>query len=350
MNSERQTRQEKIDLQLGRAGWAAGSRRLIEELLVDTTYLASDHDGVYRTTNEFVDYALFDRLGRLLAIVEAKRSSRDPLEGERQAADYADALRAKHGTDPFVFLANGDEIWFWHRKLYPPRKVSGFCTEEDLLRLAYLDKFGKPLRGAMPLDHIIDRDYQIEAAKTIAERIEAAKRRFLMVLATGTGKTRVAVALVELLQRQERIQRVLFLADRRELVKQALGAFKEYLPGSPRSWIESGVIDKDARIHFATYPGMMSLCRRLSPGYYDLIIADESHRSIYEKKSYGGIFDHFDSLLLGLTATPTDFLDHKGEFQSKVRVAGSKARGREIERSLIRRTETEMSRRFELPD
>lgn len=312
MNSELQTRQEKIDLQLGRAGWAVGSRRLLEEFLVktETASLLVDPEGVYRTKNEFADYSLLDRLGRPLAIVEAKRSSRDPLVGERQAADYADALRDKHGADPFVFLANGDEIWFWHRNLYPPRKVSGFFTEEDLLRLAHLDKFGKPLTGAMPLGRIIDRAYQIEAVKTIAESIEASRRRFLMVLATGTGKTRVAVALVELLQRQERIQRVLFLADRRELIKQALGAFKEHLPGSPRSWIEGGTVDKDAQIHFATYPGMMSLYQRLSPGYYDLIIADESHRSIYEKKSYGGIFDHFDSLLLGLTATPTDFLDH----------------------------------------
>lgn len=310
MNSERQTRQEKIDLQLGRAGWAVGSRRLVEEFIVDKASLVSDPKSSYPSTNEFADYALLDRFDRPLAIVEAKRSSRNPLAGERQAADYADALRAKHGTDPFVFLANGDEIWFWHRNLYPPRKVSGFFTEEDLLRLTHLDKFGKPLTGAMPLENIIDRAYQVEAVKTIAERIEAKMRCFLMVLATGTGKTRVSVALVELLQRQERIQRVLFLADRRELVKQALGAFKEHLPGAPRCWIEGGTIDKDAQIHFATYPGMMSLYQRLSSGYYDLIIADESHRSIYEKESYGGIFDHFDSLLLGLTATPTDFLDH----------------------------------------
>jgi type I restriction enzyme, R subunit len=310
MNSERQTRQEQIDLQLGRAGWAKDSRRLIEEFVIPAPSALADEKAPYRTVNEFADYALLDRLGRPLAIVEAKRSSRDALEGERQAADYADALRAKHGTDPFMFLANGNEIWFWHRKLYPPRKVSGFYTEDDLVRLAHLDKFGQSLSGAMPLESIIDRAYQIEAVKTIAERIEDAKRRFLMVLATGTGKTRVAVALVELLQRHERIQRVLFLADRRELVKQALGAFKDHLPGSPRSWIEGGSIDKDAQIHFATYPGMMSLYKRLSPGYYDLIIADESHRSIYEKGSYGGIFDHFDSLLLGLTATPTDFLDH----------------------------------------
>ena len=162
MTSERQTRQERIDLQLARAGWAVGSRRLIEELLIETPSVLREPDGVYRTASEFADYALLDGIGRLLAIVEAKRTSRNPLEGERQAADYADALRAKHGTDPFVFLANGDEIWFWHRSLYPPRKVSGFFTEDDLLRLAHLDKFGKPLTGAMPLDRIIDRAYQIE--------------------------------------------------------------------------------------------------------------------------------------------------------------------------------------------
>lgn len=291
MSSERQTRQEKIDLQLGRAGWAVGSRQLITELLIERNAAVEEPPDAYRSSNEFADYALFDQLGRLIAIVEAKKSSRDPLEGERQAADYADALRAKHGTDPFVFLANGDEIWFWHRNLYPPRKVSGFFTEEDLLRIAHLDKFGKPLTGAMPLGKIIDRAYQIEAVKTIAERIEAAKRRFLMVLATGTGKTRVAVALVEMLQRQERIQRVLFLADRRELVKQALGAFKEHLPGSPRAWIEGGTIDKDAQVHLATYPGMMGLYQKLSPGFYDLIIADESHRSIYSR--YKGRFRFF---------------------------------------------------------
>lgn len=308
MKPERQTRQEKIDLQLGRSGWAVGCRQLLEEFLIESTSCLKEPEVKYRTSNEFADYALLDRLGRVLAIVEAKRASRDALEGERQAADYADILRAKNGTDPFVFLANGDEIWFWHRNLYPPRKVSGFFTEEDLTRLAHLDKYGKPLTGAMPLERIIDRAYQIEAVKTIAERIEAAKRRFLMVLATGTGKTRVAVALVELLQRQERIQRVLFLADRRELVKQALGAFKEHLPGTPRSWIEGGNIDKDAQIHFATYPGMMSLYQQLSPGYYDLIIADESHRSIYSR--YKAILDHFDAIHLGLTATPTDFLDH----------------------------------------
>lgn len=302
MMPERQTRQERIDVQLGQAGWAKGSRHFVEELLIPP---GPGGDG---GSSEFVDYALLDRMGRPLAIVEAKCSSRDALEGERQAADYADRIRAKHGIDPFVFLANGNEIWFCHRHRYPPRKVSGFFTEDNLLRLAHLDQFGKPLSGETPLDRIVNRAYQVEAVKTVAERIEAARRRFLMVLATGTGKTRISIALVELLLRQERIQRALFLADRRELVKQALGAFKEHLPGAPRSWIEGGAIDKDAQIHLATYPGMMSLYQTLSPGYYDLIIADESHRSIYSR--YKAILDHFDALNLGLTATPTDFLDH----------------------------------------
>jgi type I restriction enzyme R subunit len=308
MCPEETTRQQKIDLQLGKAGWSIASRQLIHEFLVSSPSKVSSLGTPYRTKNEFADYALLDRLGRPLAIVEAKRPERDPIEAERQAADYADAILAKEGVDPFIFLANGDEIWFWNRHQGPARRVSGFFTEDDLTRLAHLNRYGQPLVGASPLPQIVDRAYQIEAIKTIAERIEAGHRNFLMVLATGTGKTRVAVSLVELLQRLERIQRVLFLADRRELVKQALGAFKEHLPGAPRCWIEGGGIDKDAQIHLATYPGMMSIYQRLSAGYYDLIIADESHRSIYSR--YKVLLDHFDALKLGLTATPTDFIDH----------------------------------------
>ncbi len=308
MASEQQTRQERIDAQLGRAGWSRSSRQLIEEFPVQVARVVREPRPRYGPALEFADYVLLDRRGRPIAVVEAKRSSRDPLEGERQAADYADALRAQCGFDPFVFLANGDAIWFWHRAMYPPRRVSGFFSEEDLIRIAHLARFGKPLVGESPLPRIVDRDYQIEAVKTVCERIEACHRRFLMVLATGTGKTRIAVALVELLQRQERIQRVLFLADRRELVKQAIGAFKEHLPSAPRAWIENGAVDREAQIHLSTYPGMMSLYQRLSPAYYDLIIADESHRSIYNR--YKALLDHFDSMEIGLTATPTDFLDH----------------------------------------
>jgi type I restriction enzyme R subunit len=308
MTTERETRQDRIDRQLAKAGWAVGSRRVLSEMMLASTGSVRDDESRYCAGKQFVDYALLDSTGRVLAIVEAKRTGRDPTEGQRQTADYADLIREKQGQDPFIFLANGDEVWFWHRKLYPYRQVSGFFNEEDLQRIAHLDKFGLPLAGASPSESIVDRAYQIEAIKTVAERIEQAHRRFLMVLATGTGKTRIAAALVEVLQRHERIQRVLFLADRRELVKQALGTFKDHLPDAPRCWIEGGSIDKNARIHFATYPGMMGIYQRLSPGYYDLIIADESHRSIYNR--YKAILDHFDSLQLGLTATPTEFIDH----------------------------------------
>ncbi len=115
---EAKIRQDQIDCQLARAGWSVASRQLIEEFAVRPGTVR-EPDRTYKSTAEFADYALLDRLGRPIAIVEAKRSSRDALAGERQAADYADAIRAEHGVDPFVFLANGDEIWFWHWKLYP---------------------------------------------------------------------------------------------------------------------------------------------------------------------------------------------------------------------------------------
>lgn len=167
MKSEHQTRQAQIDRQLGRAGWSLGGRRVVEEYLIQPTSPLKETDKELNSP-EFADYVLLDRLDRPLAIVEAKRSSRDALSGERQAADYADRLREQQGVDPFIFLANGNEIWFWHRRLYPPRKVSGFFTEDDLLRMAHLDRYGQPLAGVMPLEHIIDRAYQIEAVKAIA--------------------------------------------------------------------------------------------------------------------------------------------------------------------------------------
>jgi type I restriction enzyme R subunit len=308
MHTESQARAQRIDHQLARAGWTVGGRTLIEEFLLAGPVGFRDSGALYREPNEFADYGLPDRLRRPIGIVEAKRSSRSPLEGERQAGDYADRIKAIHGVDPFIFLANGDEIWFWHRRLHPPRKVSGFFTLEDLERLAFLDRYHETLLGTPVSRAIVDRAYEFEAVKAVAERIERSFRKFLLVMATGTGKTRTAIALIELLLRQKWIQRVLFLADRRELVKQALDAFKEFLPAVPRARIEMGDVDPAARILVGTYPGMMSVFQKLSPGYFDLIAADESHRSIYNR--YRAIFDHFHALQVGLTATPTDFIDH----------------------------------------
>ncbi|RYE65752.1 MAG: DEAD/DEAH box helicase, partial [Oxalobacteraceae bacterium] len=154
---------------------------------------------------------------------------------------------------------------------------------------------------------IAGRDYQNEAIRRVTEGVDAAKRKFLLVMATGTGKTRTTIALVDTLLRSKRVQRVLFLADRRELVRQAMAEFKSHLPNESLARIEAGETS-GARIQFSTYPSMMQVYSRLSVGYYDLIVADESHRSIYQR--YKAVFDHFDAIQLGLTATPTDYIDH----------------------------------------
>jgi len=299
---EAQTRTEVIDSQLAHAGWSRNRRTLVEEFLLRTAESA----GAYGN-EQFADYVLLGSDGKPIAVVEAKRSSRDELAGKRQAADYADAIKAKFGGDPFIFLTNGKEIQFWDRERYAPRKVSSFYTRDDLERLRHQRQFAQPLGSVTINGEIAGRDYQNEAIRRVTEGVDAAKRKFLLVMATGTGKTRTTIALVDTLLRSKRIQRVLFLADRRELVRQAMSEFKSHLPNESLARIESGETS-GARIQFSTYPSMMQVYARLSVGYYDLIVADESHRSIYQR--YRAIFDHFDAIQLGLTATPTDYIDH----------------------------------------
>ncbi len=309
MRPETTTRQEIIDDQLRRAGWAVERRNLLKEYPLRPD-LSEIHEASasYATGAEFADYVLLGPDHKPLAVVEAKHTGRDALAGQRQAADYADRLRAQHGFDPFVFLSNGVDCWFWDRDRYPLRRVSGFFTPDDLQRLAFQRQYGKLLRGLAAAPTIAGRPYQVEAIKRTTEAIETGQRKFLLVMATGTGKTRTVVALIDLLLRAGRAQRILFLADRRELARQALAAFKEHLPNETRATIEGGVADPSARLHVATYPSMMQVYGTLSPGYYDLIVADESHRSIYNR--YSALFTHFDALQLGLTATPTDYIDH----------------------------------------
>lgn len=307
--NEAETRRQLIDQQLDQAGWDKNRRNLTAELrLTDAPQHMAEPSPTYHTGDEFVDYALYGRNNQPLAIVEAKRTSRDPLAGQRQAADYADRIRQQFGSDPFIFLANGHETWFWDRQRYPLRPVSGFFTRDDLERLAFQRQHRLPLNQFNPRPDIVDRLYQLEAIKRVSERMSNGHRRFLLVMATGSGKTRTVIALIDLLMRARWIQRVLFLADRRELVRQALGDFKEHMPNETRARVEHGEIDHTARIHVATYPSMMQVYADLSPGYYDLIIADESHRSIYNR--YKALLDYFDAMQLGLTATPTDYIDH----------------------------------------
>lgn len=300
--NEATTRTRLIDVQLARAGWSKNRLAFVEEYALEAAAPNPAYAGI-----QFADYVLLGSDGNPIAVVEAKRSSRDEFVGKRQASDYADIIKAKFGVDPFIFLTNGKEIQFWDRGRYPPRKIAGFYTREDLERLRHQQRFAQPLHDVSINADIAGRDYQNEAIRRVTEGVDAAKRRFLLVMATGTGKTRTTIALVDTLLRSKRVQRVLFLADRRELVRQAMSEFKTHLPNESLARIESGETS-GARIQFSTYPSMMQVYERLSVGYYDLIVADESHRSIYQR--YKAIFDHFDAIQLGLTATPTDYIDH----------------------------------------
>ena len=187
---------------------------------------------------------------------------------------------------PFIFLANGQTILFWDRDRHAPHEVSGFFRREDLERLSYLRRYSMPLNEVTINHEIAGRDYQLEAIRRITEAVQASRRKFLLVMATGTGKTRTIIALVDLLLRAKQVQQILFLADRRELVRQATGEFKTYLPNEKVERIEGGDVPAAARIHVATYPSMLQAFEKLSPAYYDLIIADESHRSIYNRYHY----------------------------------------------------------------
>ena len=309
MQTEVETRQQLIDRQLAQAGWSQEQRSLVEEFLLPRApEQAFEARRRYQAGDGLADYVLLGADGKPLGVVEAKRFTREALSGQRQAAEYADRIKATTGKDPFIFLTNGQEVWFWDRERAAARQVPAFFTREDLERYTFQRQYRQPLESVAPQTRIVEREYQHEAIRRVTEGMTLGQRKFLLVMATGTGKTRTIIALVDLLMRARWVQRVLFLADRRELVRQALGEFKVFLPNEARSRIESGAVDDGARLHVATYPSMMQVYQQLSAGYYDLIIADESHRSIYNR--YRDLFTHFDALQLGLTATPTEEIDH----------------------------------------
>lgn len=256
----------------------------------------------------YADYVLWDDNDQPLAVIEAKKTSVDPEMGRKQAKLYADGLEKKYGQRPVIFYTNGYDIWLWDDAAgYPPRKVFGYYSKDSL---QYLVNFQRQNRQALdtlnPRADIINRLYQIEAVKRVAERFSGMHRKALVVQATGTGKTRVAIALAELLIRAGWVKRVLFLCDRRELRKQAKNAFNDFLSEPIR--VVSSRVNSSAteRIFLATYPAMEKIYQSFDVGFFDLIIADESHRSIYNV--YGDIFTYFDSLQVGLTATPVDFV------------------------------------------
>ncbi|MFQ5713806.1 MAG: DEAD/DEAH box helicase family protein [Candidatus Scalinduaceae bacterium] len=314
--NEAQTRKEIIDKRLKFAGWD----------VMDPSQVTQELDiwvGLPQGVREpqtpyqghlFADYALLSKEGRPVAVVEAKKTSVDAEAGKEQARNYAEKIqKAKGGPMPFVFYTNGYDIFFWDTERYPPRNVFGFPTIADLDRMQFLRKNSKILSSELINTDIAGRPYQIQAIRSVLERVEKKHRKFLLVMATGTGKTRTCMGLLDVLMRSNWVQKVLFLVDRIALREQALETFKEHLPNAP-IWPKTGEIKfaSDRRIYCATYPTMLNLIQQedcpLNPHYFDMIVADESHRSIYNV--YKNIFDYFDAIQLGLTATPKDAIEH----------------------------------------
>lgn len=304
---EAKTRLRLIDVLLAEAGW---------------TDLKDGRDLEYRVEpmpntrgHGFADYVLWDDDGCPLAVVEAKRTLRDPKEGRQQAKLYADALEAMHGRRPMIFGTNGYVHWIWDdARGQPPRALGGFKTRQELREAIARRAEAKPLAGERPNAAIAGRPYQTRALTRIAESFDGGRRKALLVMATGTGKTRTVIALVDMMMRAGLVKRALFLADRRQLVKQATNAFKTHLPGAGAVNLVTHP-DEAGRVYVSTYPTMMNMIdrarqdgtRRFGPGHFDLVVVDEAHRSIY--KRYAAIFDYFDAFLVGLTATPRDEVD-----------------------------------------
>ncbi|MGI5165689.1 DEAD/DEAH box helicase family protein [Spirillospora sp. CA-253888] len=306
--NEAETRAHIIDLLLREAGWALDKT---EDREYPVTDLPSTKSGKGR-----VDYVLWDDDGKPLGLVEAKATTRSALEGQEQARQYADALEHQFGRRPVIFYTNGYETWIWDDgNKYPPRPVHGFYTQDEL-RSLILRRASRQALSSTPInEEIVERYYQSRAIRRIGDRFDRDnQRQALLVMATGSGKTRTAIALVDVLQKAGWVKRVLFLADRTELVAQATGAFKDHLRGTTTvNLLEKK--DDTARVYVSTYPTMLNLInnvsdtgeRRFGPGYFDLVIVDEAHRSIFNK--YRAIFEHFDALLVGLTATPRNEID-----------------------------------------
>ncbi len=308
--SEAETRRLYIDLMLKEAGWdILDNNGLIQPskacIEVELLGMPNSHDVGY------ADYVLFGSNGKPLAVIEAKRTSVSPMKGKHQAELYADCLKAKYGVRPVIYYTNGFQTFIIDGLGYPPRKLFGFHTEDDLERL--LQKRGrKDITDFTVNDNISDRYYQKTAIKAVCEHYNSKHRKGLLVMATGTGKTRVSISLVDVLKRNDWVKNVLFLADRTSLVKQAHKNFVKLLPNETTCVLnEGGERDLNARITFSTYQTMINFIdteeKPFSVGRFDLIIIDEAHRSIFGK--YGAIFNYFDAMLIGLTATPRDEVD-----------------------------------------
>lgn len=298
--NEADTRRYLIDILLKEAGWDIYQPGWTE---VEVQGMPTD-SGKGR-----VDYVLWGDNGKPLALVEAKRSTADPRNGQRQAELYANCLETQFGQRPLIFYTNGYQTWIWDDSNYPPRPIQGFLKKDELERLIFRRTHRKGLHLVQVNTTIVNRSYQTEAIRRITETFSQKGRKSLLVMATGTGKTRTAIALVDLLMRANWVKRTLFLADRNALLTQAYRAFKTHLPTVTPIDLTKDKDAETANVVLSTYPTLYNCVNRSSSterffgcGHFDLVIVDEAHRSVYKK--YRALFDYFDALLIGLTATP----------------------------------------------
>lgn len=303
--SEAETRKLFIDLLLKEAGWQLDPSKNFEVEVVGMP----NSQGI-----GFVDYVLWGDDHKPLALIEAKRTTRSPTVGQEQAKNYANCLEQMYGQRPVIFYSNGYEHSMWDDLRYPPREVQGFFKKAELELMIQRRTSLKSLAQTTINAEIVERFYQTRAIRRVGESFEVDHmRKSLLVMATGAGKTRTVIALADVLMRANWAKRVLFLADRIALVDQAVSAFKSNLPeSSPVNLVTERLAE--GRVYVSTYPTMMGLIdeardeqRRFGVGHFDLIIIDEAHRSVYQK--YRAIFQYFDALLVGLTATPKDEID-----------------------------------------
>ena len=305
--TEAQTRTRYIDTMLLDAGWVKGVDWLEEVELAGMPNQAQVG---------FADYVLYGDDGKALAVVEAKRTSVDVAKGRQQAKLYADLLERKYGRRPVVYLSNGFETRMEDGQ-YPERKVAAIYSKRDLEKLFNLRRIRTSLANVSVREDIAGRYYQKGAVRAVCDSLDRKnRRRALLVMATGSGKTRTVIALVDILLRHNWVKNVLFLADRNSLVTQAKRSFVNLLENLSVTNLCEEKDNFAARCVFSTYQTMMNCIDTVADetgkklftcGHFDLLICDEAHRSIYNK--YQDIFTYFDAPLVGLTATPKDEID-----------------------------------------
>lgn len=304
--TEYQTRKLYIDAMLEDAGWTEGKNWLNEVELA----------GMPNKSNVgFADYVLYGDDGKALAVIEAKRTCVDAAVGRQQAKLYADLLEKKYGRRPVIFLTNGFETRIQDNQ-YPERKVAAIYSKRDLEKLFNLQTMRTSLKNIVVNKNIAGRYYQEAAVKAVCQSFdEKNRRKALLVMATGSGKTRTVMALCDVLLKHGWVKNILFLADRTSLVTQAKRSFTNLMPDLTLTNLCDGKQNANARCVFSTYQTMMGCIddikddegKLFTCGHFDLLICDEAHRSIYNK--YRDIFNYFDAPLVGLTATPKDDID-----------------------------------------